>query len=294
MANHYIRDELPFNKRNGKRKSKGAVYNYQHSLDELILPRCENEVRPESSPCRPELFYSIHDEQDNDWPTVSKIKMIMEQVFSHADMYDLENCRNPIQKVMIPGSENADRKTRVLQSEETLEIVSRLEFPEKVLVVLITATAARISKALALQWKAHKISMISASRLSKRFIWQRSPPPRPNRPKLVCRVVSPVPTADQWFERSLQLTHLSGSIIHRCNRKRTAEPISLGLIATCFTERLGLGGCFYSLGRDHEIQRPSHCHDCVYDRCCFGIELHLHHERTIDLYRVKKETSTDR
>jgi integrase len=154
LANHYIRDGLPFNKRNGKRKAKGTVYNYQHALDDFILPRWENEVAAKIKPLAVrDWLYSVHDEEDYDWQTVSKFKMVMGQVFSHADMYDLENCRNPIQKVMIPGSEDTDREARVLQPEQTLEIVSRLDFPEKVLVVLIAATAVRISEALALQWR---------------------------------------------------------------------------------------------------------------------------------------------
>jgi integrase len=173
LANHYIRDGLPFNKRNGKRKSKGTVYNYQHSLDEFILPRWENEVAARIKPLAVRNWlYSVHDEQDYDWQTVSKIKMVMGQVFGHADMYDLESCLNPIQKVMIPGSEDTDREARVLQPEETLEIVSRLDISEKVLVVLIAATAVRISEALALQWlhidfKANCIHIEQAFRLAE-------------------------------------------------------------------------------------------------------------------------------
>ena len=79
--------------------------------------------------------------------------MVMGQVFSHAYMYDLETCRSPIEKVMIPGSEDSDYEARVLQPKETLKIISRLEYPEKVLVLLIAATAVRISEALALQWR---------------------------------------------------------------------------------------------------------------------------------------------
>ncbi len=193
LANHYIRDGLPFNKRNGKRKTKGTVYNYQHSLDDFILPRWENEVAAKIKPLAVrDWLYSVHDEQDYDWQTVTKLKMVMGQVSSHADIYGLETCRNPIQKMMIPGSEDTDREASVLQPEETLEIVSRLDFPEKVLVVLIATTAVRISEALALQWRHIKFTMI-AFRLSKRSVWRRSPPPRPSRPRRMCRC------ADCWL-----------------------------------------------------------------------------------------------
>jgi integrase len=153
LANHYVRDGLPFNKRSGERKSKGAIYCYRHALDDFILPRWANEgaSRIKALDVR-DWLYSIHDEEDYDWQTVSKIKMVMGQVFSHADMYELETCRNPIQNVLIPGTEATDHDVRVLKPEETLEIVSRLDYSEKILVVLIAVTAVRISEALALRW----------------------------------------------------------------------------------------------------------------------------------------------
>jgi integrase len=154
LANNYIKDGLPFNKRNGKRKAKGTIYNYQHDLDNFVLPRWKDEVACKIKPIAVrDWFYSLHDEEGYDWQTVTKIKMVMGQVFSHAYMYDLETCRNPIEKVMIPGSEESDYEARVLQPEETLKIISRLEHPEKILVLLIAATAIRISEALALQWR---------------------------------------------------------------------------------------------------------------------------------------------
>lgn len=154
LANHYIKDGLPFNKRNGKRKAKGTIYNYQHDLDDFILPRWKDEIAAKIKPLAVrDWLYTIHDEEDYDWQTVSKVKMVMGQVFDHADMHELETCRNPIKKVMIPGSEDKDYEARVLRPEETLDIISRLDCPEKVLVVLVAATAIRISEALALQWR---------------------------------------------------------------------------------------------------------------------------------------------
>ena len=79
--------------------------------------------------------------------------MVMGQVFDHADIYDLETCRNPVTKVCVPGSEDEDREVRILQPEETWQIFSRLQDPERTLVVLIAATGVRISEALALQWR---------------------------------------------------------------------------------------------------------------------------------------------
>jgi len=79
--------------------------------------------------------------------------MVMGQVFDHGDVHDLETCRNPVSKVRVPGSEDEDKDVQILQPEETWKIVSRLQDPEKTLVMLIAATGVRISEALALQWK---------------------------------------------------------------------------------------------------------------------------------------------
>jgi integrase len=154
LANHYINHGLPFNKRNGHRKSKGTIYCYRHALDEFILPRWKDEVAAKVKPLSiRDWLNDLHDEGDYDWQTVSKIKMVMGQVFDHADVHDLETCRNPVSKVRVPGSEDEDREIRVLQPEETWQIVSRLQDPERTLVVLIAVTGVRISEALALQWR---------------------------------------------------------------------------------------------------------------------------------------------
>jgi integrase len=154
LANHYIQHGLPFNKRNGHRKLKGTIYDYQHVLDEFILPRWQGDVAAKVKPLAiRDWLYGLHDEGDYDWQTVSKIKMVMGQVFDHVDIHDLETCRNPVSKVRVPGSEDEDRQVRVLKPQETWAIVSRLEDPEKTLVVLTAATGVRISEALALQWR---------------------------------------------------------------------------------------------------------------------------------------------
>lgn len=154
LANHYIKHGLLFNKRNGHRKSKGTIYCYRHALDEFILPRWQDDVAARIKPLAiRDWLYNLHDEGDYDWQTVSKVKMVMGQVFDHADVYDLETCRNPVSKVRVPGSEDDDQVVRVLRPQETWQIVSRLGDPERTLVVLIAATGVRISEALALQWR---------------------------------------------------------------------------------------------------------------------------------------------
>lgn len=74
--------------------------------------------------------------------------MVMGQVFDYADLHDLETCRNPVGKVCVPGSEGEVKGGRVLEPQQTWRIVSRLEEPQRTLVVLIAATGVRISEDL--------------------------------------------------------------------------------------------------------------------------------------------------
>jgi integrase len=116
------------------------------------LPRWRDEVAAKIKPFTVRDWpYSLHDDEDYDWPTASRIKMVMGQVFDHADIYELEICRDPISRVLVPGSE--DEEVRVLQPQETWQIVSRLQDPKRTLLGMIAATGLRISEALALQWR---------------------------------------------------------------------------------------------------------------------------------------------
>jgi hypothetical protein len=184
LANHYIEHGLPFNKRNGKRKGKGTIYLYLHALNDFILPRWRDDIAAKIKPLSiRDWLYSLHDDEDYDWQTLSKLKMIMGQVFDHADTHDLEACRNPIKNVMVPGSEDTDREVRVLEPQETLAVIKRLDYPEKILVVLVAVTAVRFSGSMS-------TSKVEVFASSKRSVSQKSPKPKPNRPKPMCRCVS--------------------------------------------------------------------------------------------------------
>src|ERR1019366_8797753 len=78
LTNHYINHGLPFNKRNGKRKAKGTIYCYRRALDGFILPRWREEIGANIKPLGiRDWLYDLHDGEDYDWQTVSKIKMVM-------------------------------------------------------------------------------------------------------------------------------------------------------------------------------------------------------------------------
>jgi Phage integrase family len=50
---------------------------------------------------------------------------MMGQVFDHSDVHDLETCRNPVSKVCVPGFEDEDKEVRVLEPQQTWQIVNR-------------------------------------------------------------------------------------------------------------------------------------------------------------------------
>ena len=116
-------------------------------MEDFIFPRWKDGVATTVKPLdiRDGLF-KLHDDDDYAWQTVSRIKMVMGQVFNHADYYELETCRNPVSKVRVPGSEDDDKEVRILQPEETWQVISHLQDPEKTLVLLIAATGLRISE----------------------------------------------------------------------------------------------------------------------------------------------------
>jgi integrase len=53
----------------------------------------------------------------------------------------------------VPGFEDEDNEVRVLEPQQTWQVVSRLQDPERTMVELVAATGVRISEALALQWR---------------------------------------------------------------------------------------------------------------------------------------------
>jgi hypothetical protein len=46
----YVKDGLPFRKRDGCRKSKGTIETYQYHIDNIILPRWRNDIAGEMKP----------------------------------------------------------------------------------------------------------------------------------------------------------------------------------------------------------------------------------------------------
>jgi len=154
LAAAYIKDGLPYRKKDGRRKAKGTIETYQYHLDSHILPRWAGEVAEEIKPLAiRNWLYDLHDSEDYDWATCSKIAMLMSLIFDFADANDIYSVRNPLEKVVIPASEEEKENVKVLKPEETIALIERLPCPIKVAVLLVAATGVRISECLGLMWK---------------------------------------------------------------------------------------------------------------------------------------------
>jgi hypothetical protein len=82
----YVKDGLPFRKKDGHRKGKGTIETYQYHINNLILPRWENVIAEEMKPLViRNWLYDLHDGDDYRWETCSKTAGIMSLVFDFVD-----------------------------------------------------------------------------------------------------------------------------------------------------------------------------------------------------------------
>jgi integrase len=77
----------------------------------------------------------------------------MSLVFDFADSNDIYSVRNPLEKVVIPASEEDKEEVKVLTPEETIGLIEHLVSPVKIAVLLVAATGTRVSECLGLTWK---------------------------------------------------------------------------------------------------------------------------------------------
>lgn len=149
----YVKDGLPFRKKDGHRKAKGTIETYEYHINKHILPRWKDVVVAEIKPLAiSNWLVDLHDGEDYVWETCSKIAGIMSLVFSFADHNEIYTVRNPLDKVTIPASEEIHEEVKVLLPEQVIALLGRLPYPVKIAVLLVASTGLRISECLALCW----------------------------------------------------------------------------------------------------------------------------------------------
>jgi integrase len=149
----YVKDGLPFRKKDGHREGKGTIETYQYHINNLILPRWKNVIAEKMKPLEiRNWLYDLHDGDDYRWETCSKTAGIMSLVFDFVDHNELCSIRNPMDKVTIPASEEQHPTIRLLTPEEVFLLVRRLPSPINIAVLLVAATGVRVSECLGLRW----------------------------------------------------------------------------------------------------------------------------------------------
>ena len=139
-------------------------------LDRWILPRWGKEIASEIKPLEIEAWFETlasTPQLDNleplAWPSITKIKSIMAQVFKHAQRHELvpvaiDKDGRPTNPVLLARSESgSDYEAAVVTPEQMMVILRELDKPETrlewTLALLHAATALRPEEAFGLKWK---------------------------------------------------------------------------------------------------------------------------------------------
>jgi integrase len=150
----YIKDGLPFRKKDGHRKTNGTIETYMYHVNSHILPRWEVVIAEEMKPVAiRNWLFDLHDGEDYTWETCSKTAGIISLVFTFVDHNEVYAIRNPMDKVTIPASEEEHEEVKVLLPQQVMKLLERLPFPVRIAVLLVAATGVRISECLGLRWR---------------------------------------------------------------------------------------------------------------------------------------------
>jgi integrase len=149
----YVKDGLPFRKKDGRRKAKGTIETYEYHINNHILPRWKDVTVEEMKPIAiRNWLVDLHDGEDYVWETCSRVAGIMSLVFSFVDHNEIYSVRNPLDKVTIPASEEDHEEVKVLLPEQVIALLERLPYPVKIAVLLVASTGVRISECLGFRW----------------------------------------------------------------------------------------------------------------------------------------------
>lgn len=184
----YVKDGLPFRKKDGRRKTKGTIETYTYHINNHILPRWKESVAEEMKPLAiRNWLVDLHDGEDYVWETCSKIAGIMSLVFSFVDHNEIHSIRNPLDKVTIPASEEDHEEVKVLLPEQVIALMERLPYPVKIAVLLVASTGVRISECLGfrwshVEWRASKIRVAQTFRRGEVLMRTKTSASKSSRP----------------------------------------------------------------------------------------------------------------
>jgi integrase len=154
LVEHYKLHELERTKGVAVKARETAARD-KHNLDGHVLPRWGDKVATSIKPLELEAWFVAMSE-GLQWPTVSKIRSAMSQVFNHAKRHNLipSDCPNAVKLARCKTT--SDYEAKVVSPEQMIAILEELDTPTTRLdwmaALLCSATALRPEEVFGLQW----------------------------------------------------------------------------------------------------------------------------------------------
>jgi integrase len=156
LVSHYCRYELSPDQSEAQiEKAHSTITTYKRYLRKWALPRWETQVAMTLDPIEVETWLrELGRRHGLENPTRAKIRQAMSLVYKHGQRYSLlprGDEGNPLR--FVRQSTTSSFEPIILSLAEAFAILNQLDLMKRTLVLVIAATALRISEILALQWK---------------------------------------------------------------------------------------------------------------------------------------------
>ncbi|MBZ5616549.1 MAG: site-specific integrase [Acidobacteriia bacterium] len=156
-ARRYVENELPS-------LADTTQYCYGHIIDDYLVPRWGGcyavEIKPNDvERWRNSLSKEAKGEDGLEWPTLRKMRNVMNLIYAHAQRQGLipEDLKyNPVRPAGLGGARckcTSDYEALILSPAQTFLILNLVAILERTLILLIAVTGLRISEAVGLQWR---------------------------------------------------------------------------------------------------------------------------------------------
>lgn len=149
LAEHYLATDMGENA--VRPKSDNTIPIVEHYVRDYMVMRWGSEIAEEIKPLAiQQWLLSLRNDNGLAWPTVSKIRQIMNRVYKVGMLHERVS-RNPVANVETRSTSNYRAVT--ISPRQTLSILEKLNNPlHYILVLTCAATALRSSELVALRW----------------------------------------------------------------------------------------------------------------------------------------------
>ena len=167
LAEHYLKAD--FGDGASRKKSETTIPIVEHYVRDYLVPRWKDAIAEDIKPYDIQLWLrslSIRTESPLAWPTIARIKAIMNRVYKVGMLHDLVS-KNPVQ--CVETQSRSTYRAIDITPQQTLAILQRMKNPlHYALVLTCAATALRASELVSLRWS-DILWLESRIRVSKRW-----------------------------------------------------------------------------------------------------------------------------